>query len=215
MSSLLPTITLYGTWGEAMKIKSLQSLLCVVMLATLGAEQTSQAEEPVSAGAPAQTLFAYRSSFGARLHDSLLGYSVLPSDVPVELTPLDPSALEHAAMNSTVAFRVVHNVVVGQYAYAYGGNLVEAKVTRIREGKLRIRRGRMEPRVMEVNAVGLIESSPPEYLKLRLESSPRSRSGRTAMKLVTFPLKVIGIVVITVPEDLLLAIACATAGCDL
>jgi len=198
-----------------MKIKSLQSLLCVVMLATLGAEQTTQAEEPVSAGAPAQTLFAYRSSFGARLHDSLLGYSVLPSDAPVELTPLDPSALEHAAMNSTVAFRVVHNVVVGQYAYAYGGNLVEAKVTRIREGKLRIRRGRMEPRVMEVNAVGLIESSPPEYLKLRLESSPRSRSGRTAMKLVTFPLKVIGIVVITVPEDLLLAIACATAGCDL
>ena len=196
-----------------MKIKFLQNVLCVVMLAILGAEQTSQAEEPVSAGAPAQTLFAYRSSFGARLHDSLLGYSALPSDVPVELTPLDPSALAHAAINSTVTFRVVHNVIVGQYAY--GGNLVEAKVTWIREGKLRIRRGRMEPRVMEVTAVGLIESSPPEYLKLRLESSPRGRSGRTAMKLVTFPLKVIGMVVITVPEYGLLGIACATAGCDL
>jgi hypothetical protein len=68
---------------------------------------------------------------------------------------------------------------------------------------------------MEVTAVGLIESSPPEYLKLRLESSPRSRFGRTAMTLVTFPLKVIGIVGITVPEDLFLAIACASGGCDL
>jgi hypothetical protein len=201
--------------GNAVKIKSLEKVLCVVMVAMLAAEQTSQAEEPVSAGAPAQTLFAYRSSFGARLHDALLGYSVLPSDVPVELTPVDPSALAHATINSTVTFRVAHTVVVGQYAYAYGGNLIEARVTRIREGKLRIRRGRMEPRVMEVTAVGLIKSNPPEYLKLRLESSPRSRSRRTAMKLVTLPLRVIGIVVITVPEDLLLGIACVTGGCDL
>ncbi len=201
--------------GDGMKIKSLQNALCVVMLVTVAAEQTSQAEEPVSAGTQAQTLFAYRSSFWARMHDSLLGYSVLPSDVPVELVPVDPSALEHATLNSTVTFRVVRDVVVGQYAYAYGGNLVKAKVTRIREGQLRMRRGRMEPRVMEVIAVGLIESSPPQYLKLRLESSPRNRSIRTAMKVVTFPLKVIGIVVITVPEDILLGIACMTVGCDL
>ena len=201
-----------------MKIKFLQNVLCVVMLAILPVQQISQAEEPVSAGAPAQTLFAYRSSLGARLHDSLFGYSVLPSDVPVELTPLDPSALARAAMNSTVTFRVVHNVIVGQYAYAYGGNLIEAKVTRIREGKLQIRRGRMEPRVMEVTAVWSIQSSPPEYLKLRLESSPRSRSSRTVKQLValplTLPLKAIHIVVL-VPEDILLAIVCSTQGCDL
>ncbi len=197
-----------------MKIKSLEKVLCVLMLSILAAQDVSRAEEPASGGTPAQTLFAYRSSFGARLHDSLLGYSVLPSDVPVELTPVDPSALAHASMNSTVTFRVVHNVVVGQYAYAYGGNLVEAKVTRIREGKLRIRRGRMEPRVMEVIVVGLIESSPPDYLKLRLESTSRSRLSRKAKQFATLPLTVIRFVVVYPAEGILLGIGCAF-GCDL
>ena len=203
--------------GSAVKSNSLEKTLCVVMLAMFAAQQTSLAEEPVSDGTPAQTLFAYRSSFGDRLHDSLFGYSVLPIDVAVELTPVDPSALEHATINSIVTFRVVHTVVVGQYAYAYGGNLVNAKVTRIREDKFRIRRRKMEPRVIEVIAVGLIESGHPEYLKLRLESSHRSRSNRTAKQLatlpVTLPLKAIHIVVM-VPEYALLAIACSF-GCDL
>jgi hypothetical protein len=203
--------------GDAVKIKSLERALCVVMLPILAAQHISRAEEPVSEGTSAQSLFAYRSSFGARLHDSLLGYSVLPSDVPVELTPVDPSALAHATMNSTVTFRVVRDVIVGQYAYAYGGNLIEAKVTRIRDGGLRIRRGRMEPRVTEVIAVGLIESNPPEYLKLRLENSPRSRSSKTAKQLIslplTLPLKAIHIIIL-IPEDVLLAIACSR-GCDL
>jgi hypothetical protein len=194
--------------------KLLQSALCITLAPLLAAQQTSQAEEPVSEGTQAQTLLAYRSSFGARLHDSLLGYSVLPSDVPVELTPIDPSALAHATIRSTVTFRVVRDVIVGQYAYAYGGNLVEAKVTRIREGKLRFRRGRMEPRVMEVIAVGLIESSPPEYLRLRLESSPRSRFSRTAKQLATLPLAGIHMFVVAPAEWVLLIIACS-AGCDL
>jgi hypothetical protein len=135
--------------------------------------------------------------------------------VPVELTPVDSSALAHATMNSTVTFRVVHDVVVGQYAYAYGGNLIKAKVTRIREDHLRIRRGRVEPRVMEVTAVGLIESSPPEYVKLKLESSPRSRSIRTAKKLIALPMTVPLRIVVLVPEYVLLGIVCGTVGCDL
>lgn len=202
-----------------MKIKSLQNLSCVVMLAIFPVQQTIQAQEPVSV-VPAQTLFAYRSSFGARLHDSLTGYSELPSDVPVELTPVDPSALAHASINSTVTFRIVNNVSDGHFGYGYTGTLIEAKVIRIREGKLRIRRGRIEPRVMEVAVAGLIETSPPPApgsLKLRLESSPRSRSSRVANQLIalplTVPLKAIHIAVL-VPEFVLLMVACSM-GCDL
>jgi hypothetical protein len=190
------------------------------MLSMLAAQNISWAEEPASERTPAQTLFAYNGSFGARQHDSLFGNSVLPSDVPVELTPVDPFAFAHATIDSTVTFRVVRNVVVGQYAYGYGGTLIEAKVTRIREGKLRIRRGRMEPRVLEVTVAGLLETSPPpapDFLKLRLESSPRSHSSRTAKRLstlpLTVPLKTIHVIVL-VPEYVLLGIACST-GCDL
>lgn len=197
-----------------MKIKSLERALCVGLLSILGAQQTSPAEEPVGEGTRAQTVFAYKSSFRARLHDSLFGYSEIPSDVPVELTPVDPSALAHAAINSTVTFRVVHDVIVGQYAYAYGGTLIEAKVTRIREGKLRIRRGRTEPRVMELTVSELITSSNPGSLKLRLESSPRSSCSGTAKQLTTLPLKAVRIGVLVPVEYVLLMIACST-GCDL
>ena len=204
-----------------MKIKSLQNVLCVVMLAILPAQQISRAEEPVSLGTPAQTLFAYRGSLGARLHAALFGDPVIPCDVPVELTPVDPSALAHATVNSTVTFRVVHDVIVGQYAYAYAGTLIEAKVIRIREGDLRLRQGRMESRVMEIAVAGLIESGPPPRpgsLKLRLESLPRSRSNRVSKQLITLPLtlplKAIHIAVL-IPEYALLGIACSTGGCDL
>ena len=202
-----------------MKIKSLQNVSCVVVLAILAAQQACHAEDPVSAGTPAPTFFAYRSDLWARLHDSLSGYSELPSDLPVELAPLDPSALAHAAVNSAVTFRVVHNVSDGRFGYGYAGTLIEARVIRIRGGGLR--QGRMEPRVMEIAAAGLIESSPPPRpgsLKLRLESSPRSRSNRVAKELITLPmtlpLKVIHIAVL-IPEYALLGIACSTGGCDL
>jgi hypothetical protein len=203
------------------KIKSLEKVLCVVLLSIFAAHDVSRAEEPVSEESSAQTLFGYNSSFRARLHDSLVGNSVMPPDVPVELTPVDPSALAHATINSTVTFRVVRTVVVGQYAYAYGGTLIEAKVNRIREGKLQIRHGIMEPRVMEITVAGLLGTSPPpapDSLKLRLESSPRSRSSRTATQLITLPLtlplKATHIVVL-VPEYALLWIVCSTQGCDL
>jgi hypothetical protein len=201
--------------GYAVKIKSLEKLLCVVMLPIFAAQNISRAEEPVSEGTPAQTLFAYKASFRARLHDALFGYPVTPpSDVPVELTPVDPSVLAHATINSTVTFRVVHDVIVGQYAYAYGGTLIEARVTRIREGKLRFRRVRMEPRVMEVTVAGVLATNSPESLKLTLESSPRSRFSRTAKQLATLPLIGIRTFVVFPAEAVLLGIACAT-GCDL
>jgi hypothetical protein len=200
--------------------KPIASALCLILCPLLAAQYVGQAEEPVSVGTPAQTLFAYRSSLEARLHDSLFGDSLIHSDVPVELIPDNLSALAQATINSTVTFRIVHDVVVGQYAYGYGGTLIDVKVIRIREGKLRIRRGRMEPRVMEVAVAGLLETNPPTppgALKLTLESSPRSNSSRTAKQLITLPLtlplKAIHIVVL-VPEYVLLGIACAT-GCDL
>jgi hypothetical protein len=200
-----------------MKIKSLQNVLCVI-LAIFAAQQTSQAEEPVSSGISGQTLFAYRSSFWAFVRDSLLGYSELPSDLPVVLSPVDPSALQHATLNSTVTFRVLQTATDGHVAYAYGGTQIEAKVTRIREGRLRVRRGKMEPRVMDLSLACLTETQPtppPGSIKLRLESSPRSRFSRRAKHLAALPLRAIGIVVITVPEDVLLAIFCSTGGCDL
>jgi len=194
------------------KIKLLERVLGVVMLSILAAQDVSRAQEPVSEGTPAQTLFAYKNSFRARLGDALFGDSGLPSDVPVELAPVDPSSLEHATINSTVTFRVVRDVVEGPYAYPHEGMLIEAKVTRIREGKLRIRRGRMEPRVIEVTVPEGIVA--PESMKMTLESSPRSRSSRTAKQLATLPLTIIHLVVVVPAEWVLLGIACAT-GCDL
>jgi hypothetical protein len=103
--------------GDTVKIKSLEKALCAVMLSMLAA-QGCRAQEPISEGTQAESLFAYQGSFRARLHDALFGDPVLPSNATVELTPVDPSALAHATINSTVTFRVVRDVVVGQYAYA-------------------------------------------------------------------------------------------------
>jgi hypothetical protein len=202
------------------EVKSLEKVLCVVVLAMIPAQQIGHAEEPASGGSAAQTLFAYRTSFWARVHDSLLGESELPVDVPVELAPLDPTELEQATINSYVTFRIVRTVVVGQTSRGYGGTLVVAKVTRIRDGKLRMRRGKLEPRVMEVSLPGLLEGSPappPDSLKLRLESSLRNRHIRKAKQLaalpLTVPLKTLHIAAM-VPEYILLGIACMR-GCDL
>jgi hypothetical protein len=141
-----------------MKLKALQAVLCVV--AMLAAQQTIEAEEPVSA-ATEQTLFAYRSSLGARLHDSFFRNSELPIDVPVALTALDPSALANATVNSQVTFRIIYGLTIKGLAYAYSGTLIEAKVTRIREGKLRMRRGKTEPRVLEIAVPELLKTEPP------------------------------------------------------
>jgi len=204
--------------GDAVKIISLEKVLCVVMLSIVVAPNISRAEEPASGGTAGESFFAYRSSCRARLLDSLFwGSGAVPFDVPVELTPVDPSAWAHATINSPVTFRVVHDVIVRHDTYARAGELVEAKVTQVREGELRYRRGRMEPRVMEVTLTGEIDSSLPTSLKLRLESSPRSRCSRTAKQLATLPLKVVhvaGAVVVFPVEWVLLVIFCHS-GCDL
>jgi hypothetical protein len=199
--------------GDAVKTKTLQNLLCALMAAVFAAQQTGMAEEPVSAGTQAQTVFAYQSSAGARAHEALFGPSLLPVDLPVELVPVDPSALEHATLNSTVTFRIVRDVAGG---YGSGGTLIEAKVIRIREGKLRVRRGILEPRVVEVTVPGLMESSPPPgFLKLRLESSQRSSSSRGAMKLVTFPMTAIRIFVVIPAEWVYLVVLCGITRCEI
>ena len=196
-----------------MKIKTLQNVLCALTAAVFAAQQTGVAEEPASTGTQAQTVFAYQSSAGARAHEALFGPSLLPVDVPVELIPVDPSALEHAAVNSILTFRIVRDVPGG---YGSAGTLVEAKVTRIREGMLRVRRGTLEPRVVEVTVPGLMESSPPPgFLKLRLESFPRSNSSRRAMKLVTFPLTAIRISVVVPAEWIYLVVLCGIARCEI
>lgn len=204
-----------------MKIKSLERILCVAMLSIVAAQPLSRAQEPADAGTTAQTVFAYRSSFWARVNASLFWESDLPSDVPVELAPVDPSALAHATVNSTITFRIVRDVIAGHETFASAGTLIEARVVRIRDGKLRAHHGRTEPRVMEVAVAGLTESGPPPdqgALKLTLEATPRNRFGRTAKQLATVPLKVIHwtvVIPVVIPvEWVLLAIFCST-GCDL
>lgn len=204
-----------------MKINFLRGVLCILALAVLTAQQSIQAEEPASTEPPAQTLFAYRSSLGARLHDSFFGNSELPIDVPVALVAVDPSALANATVNSHVTFRIIYGLTIKGLAYAYSGTLIEAKVTRIREGKLRVRRGKTEPRVLEIAVPELLKTEPPpapESLKLTIESSPRSASSRTVKQLIalplTVPLKALHIAVL-VPEYILLGIACSTSSCDL
>lgn len=187
-----------------MKIRSLEKALCAAMLSMLAAQPISHAEEPAGGGTTAETLFAYTSSIH-RPHPNHDAVSDIPSYVPLELTPVDPSAWAHATMNATMRFRVVHDVILGQYAYAYAGTLIDAKVTRIREGELRIRRGRMEPRVKEITVEG--------SLKLTLESSPRSRFSGKAKHLATLPLTAIRIIFVDVPAYVLLVIFCST-GCD-
>jgi hypothetical protein len=197
-----------------MTIGFFEKALCAAILSTLAAQQIGHAEEPDSGGAAAPTLFAYENSFRARVHDALIGVSEVPYDVPVELTPVDPSAWEQASLNSTVTLRVVHNVIVGQYAYAYAGTSIDAKVTRIREGKPGTRRGRMEPRVMEVTVPWVIPTTPPGSLKLALESTPRNRWRRVANRLLISPFTAIHVIVILPAEGVLLLIFCSN-GCDL
>jgi len=202
-----------------MKIKLLWSMLYAVVISTpVLAQETVHPEELVGTGTSGQTLFAY-STFGARLRDALIGDSALPPDVPVALEAIDPSALANAKLNSTVTFRVAYGLTVRQYSYAHEGTLIDAKVIRLREGKLRTHRGKLEPRVMEVAVCGLVESCPPPgFLKLTLESSPRSSSSKTAKRLISLPLTVplkAAHIAILVPEAILLAIACGTSSCDL
>ena len=68
---------------------------------------------------------------------------------------------------------------------------------------------------MEVTVAGLIATTPPGSLKLRLESSPRSRVSRTAKQLITSPLTAIRILVVVPAEYVVLIIVCSTTGCDL
>ena len=77
----------------------------------------------------------------------------------------------------------------------------------MRDGKIRTRQGRAEPRVKEV----MVE----KYIKLELESSPRGRTlSGIAKNLAVWPVKVICMVGETVLLWVALLIFCRT-GCDL
>jgi hypothetical protein len=137
--------------------------------------------------------------------------------VPLKLTPVDPAAWANATIGSTLTFRVLNDVIVrggvfnrsSSYADAYAGTLIEAKVTRVRQGKTRTRHGRAEPRVKEV-MVG-------KSIKLELESAPRggAQFSGTAKNLVVWSVKGPYMAVVFPPEYVLLAIFCSTTGCDL
>lgn len=202
--------------------RTLQSVLCIVLSPLLAAQRNCPAEYSASAVAPDETLFAYRSSMRsdesvnrADSSGSLYGLSVVPFNVAIELTPVDPAAWANATVNSTVTFRAVHDVIQtrgvfhkSSYADVYAGTLIEGKVTRIRVGKLRVRGGTTEPRVKEV-LVG-------KRIKLELESSPaaHSRFGGIAKSLAVWPAHT----VTAVGEGLLFVtlfpILCHS-GCDL
>lgn len=209
----------------------LQAILYITLCPLLVAQQVGQAEGPARGATPAETLFAYRSSmnlpaelgfepahadsFASLSSGSLYGLSIVPFEVPLKLIPVDPAAWANATIGSTLTFRVVNDVIVrrgvfnrSSYADAYAGTLIEAKVIRIREGKIRTRQGRAEPRVKEV-MVG-------KSIKLELESSPGggARFSGIAKNLVVWSVKGPYMVVVLPPEYALLLIACST-GCDL
>ncbi|MGA2635792.1 MAG: hypothetical protein ABSF16_16270 [Terracidiphilus sp.] len=197
--------------------KIVQFVICIGLAPLLAAQEVCQAENQVSRATPAETLFAYRSSMNRRdSSDSISLLSAVPFGRAVELTPVDPAAWANATVGSTLTFRVINEVDVrgrvfnrsSYYAYAYAGTLIQAKVIRVREGKLRTQHGIAEPRVKEV-MMG-------KSTKLELESSPggRARFSGIAKNLVVKPLEGVR----TVGEDALLfpllMIACST-GCDL
>lgn len=182
-----------------------QFAFCLTLAALLAAQQIVQAQEPAGGTAPAETVFAYRVSLNrADPTDSNDSIPESPFETPVELTPVDPAAWANAAVGSALTFRVVRDAVAGQYAYAYAGTFIEAKVIRIRAGKPRIRHGKTQPRVQEV----LMGKS----TRLDLESSPggRARLGGFARNMIVW----LPHTVVLVFEYILLFIACAT-GCDL
>ena len=75
-------------------------------------------------------------------------------------------------MNSSVKLRVVYEVILGKDGYA--GTLIDAKVTRIREGKLRIRRGRIlfevAARYAPAPAAMKLRTGTPKSVKVESES---------------------------------------------
>jgi hypothetical protein len=190
-----------------MRSELIASALCLLLCPLLAAQQVGQAESPNGKGTTADTLFAYRDSMRADRSGSFYGLSIIPYQAPVELTPVDPTAWESATIGSTLGFRVVNGVVVKGKADVYVGTLIEAKVIRIREGKLRTRNGKTEPRVKEL----LVGKS----IRLDLESSRggHSRFNGIAKNLVVLPMKAVA-AVLQVPAWIILMIACSR-GCDL
>lgn len=81
-----------------MTSKPIVYALCPVLAPLLAAQQLGQGEGPVGAVAPAETLFAYRSSINlpaqlgfepthADSSGSLYGLAIVPFKVPITLTP--------------------------------------------------------------------------------------------------------------------------------
>ena len=186
-----------------MKARSIEKALCILLFGLGATQGIGQTEETVSKDAGTEAVFAYRSFSNRGLVDYMFpsGPWSLPSYVPVELQPLDASAWANATIGSTVTFRVVRGASA---ADVFNGGLIEAQVTRVRTGKLQTRRGKLEPRVLEV-AVGLV--------KLKLESTPRSRFVSTVKHVGTAPLRGVGFIA-EVPLWVVLAIGCSTGGCD-
>lgn len=185
-------------------VKSIEKALCIVLLGLGATQRISHAEEKVSKDAGTEAVFAYRSFSNRGLVDYIFpsGSWSLPNYVAIELQPLDPSAWANATIGSTVTFRVVRGASA---ASVFNGGLIEAQVTRLRTRKLRMRHGKLEPRVSEV-AVGLV--------KLKLESTARSRFVSTVKRVGTAPLRGVGFIA-EIPLWVVLSIACSTGGCDL
>ncbi len=204
--------------------KLFSSVLCIALSPLLVAQKIDPCEEPVPGTVHGEKLYAYRSSmdvedftdgnFESRdssdLHNSLPS---VPFDLPVELVPVDPEAWANATVGSTLTFVVALDVLEEHHHYsksvhAYGGTLIEAKVTRMRKTKPRAQPGVKEPRVQEI----LVGRS----TKFVLEGSPRRhpRLNSIPKNMVVWPPKVAFLVVFLPFEYVALGIACST-GCDL
>lgn len=206
-----------------MTSKLFASVLCIVLSPLLVAQQICQVEEPALETAPAETLYAYRSSMNIgdftdgifEPRDSSDPQNSLPSvpfDLQVELIPVDPEAWANATVGSTLTFMVALDVLEEHHhsksADAYGGTTIDAKVIRLRESKSRARHAIKEPRVQEI----LVGTS----TRFVLEGSPRrhARLNSIPKNMIIWPPKVAFLVVFLPFEYVALGIACSM-GCDL
>ena len=106
-----------------MTSKLFASVLCIVLSPLLAAQQICQVEEPALETAPAETLYAYRSSINLLAElgynraqtgefGSQYGLSIIPFEVPLKLVPADPAALAHATVGTTLTFWILKDVTV-------------------------------------------------------------------------------------------------------
>jgi hypothetical protein len=151
------------------KLRILQCALCLIMAPLLVAQEISPKAVPTTpATALPPTIFAYpMTSKFALFPNRLSGFASIPSDIPLELTAVNPLEFANAVQGTAIEFQVVRDVSVKGIVVLRAGTRIEGTVSKVHKGKRRIRKGVPAPLVQEV-ALG-------KSLRLELRSMPTNR----------------------------------------